>query len=851
MVDFNKLLGKRELTKPIDPIAIFEYLDKETGKEEIRKAEEHVLKEWNTNFRDQKDIIVKLPTGQGKTLIGLLMLQSLINEGKGPAIYLCPNNYLVNQTVDQARSFGIETVQFPPDSTQPPREFRNSEAILVANCKRLFNGKSVFGVTGSSRETICLGSVVMDDAHKCLDIIRESFSIQIERENSEGNRNPIYDELFTIFKESLRRQAPGTFAEIYGGQDIFMEVPFWSWYDRNKDVLNVLTKYRETKELLFVWDLLKNKIEYCTCIFSGTKLEIAPRLLPLELIPSFYEAPRRIFLSATLTDDAFLIRDLGIKSESVSNPLTFDKVKYSGERLILIPTLLTQSLKREYIISWLSYFARKHGNFGIVSIVPSSNHARDWKNAVITNVKTLYKSIDELKTKIKQNDAKHILVLLNQYDGVDLPDSTCRILCLDSLPSYSSLTDRNAQSTRPGTSVLLRAQAQRIEQGIGRAIRGSSDWCIVIIIGNNLTDFLSENPKRIYFSNEVQMQIKIGEELASEMMTEGKSLDAIETLINQCLNRDTGWKEYYRTQMSNVETKPIKKEYIERALMERNAEILFQQKLFTQAIKEVQNLIAIAASDHRDKGWYLQLKAIYQYPTAPSQSMDTQLKAYTENDRLFRPETGITYTKLLANDINRTSIIIDFIRKHESHNSLIMNVINTLDKITFGVSSDSFEEGIDELGEILGFAKQRPEKITGSGPDNLWHIKGKEYWVIECKNMVIADRGISKGEAGQMNTSIAWFKKYYEGSLGNPIFIHKADVLESDAFGTEPFWVLQPEKIENLKKDIINFYNSLKEFSFDVISSAIISGKLKEHHLEIDDIKTKFLTRVTDNEMKQ
>ncbi|HIH36529.1 MAG TPA: DEAD/DEAH box helicase family protein [Methanocellales archaeon] len=68
--------------------------------------QESILKEWYKNLREQKDIIVKLHTGQGKTLIGLLMLQSSINEGKGPAVYLCPNNYLVTQTTDQAHSFG-------------------------------------------------------------------------------------------------------------------------------------------------------------------------------------------------------------------------------------------------------------------------------------------------------------------------------------------------------------------------------------------------------------------------------------------------------------------------------------------------------------------------------------------------------------------------------------------------------------------------------------------------------------------------------------------------------------------------------------------------------------------------
>jgi replicative superfamily II helicase len=282
MVDFEKLLGTDKLTKPIDPTAIFDYLDKEIGKEVIRPAQEAVLKEWNEKCRDQKDVIVKLHTGQGKTLIGLLMLQSLINEGKGPAIYICPNNYLVDQTVDHAKMFGIETVRFPKGSTQPPLQFLNSEAILIANCKKLFNGKSVFGVTGSGKEPISLGSIVMDDAHKCLDLIRESFSIRVNRENSDREKNPIYGELISLFEESLKRQALGTFTEIYSGIDRLMEVPFWTWYDRKKEVLEILFKYKETDELKFVWDLLKNEMEYCTCIFSGTGLEIAPRLLPLE-----------------------------------------------------------------------------------------------------------------------------------------------------------------------------------------------------------------------------------------------------------------------------------------------------------------------------------------------------------------------------------------------------------------------------------------------------------------------------------------------------------------------------------------------------------------------------------------
>jgi len=192
LVDFNKLLGEESKPNETNPLLIFERLDKESGKEYLRPPQETVISEWNKKFRNRKDTIVKLHTGQGKTLIGLLILQSSLNEGLGPAIFLCPNSYLVRQTIKEARAFGIKTVQFTEGSSKHPLEFLNSEAILVATCKRMFNGKSVFGVSGCGWEPLQLGSIAMDDAHKCVDIIRESFSINVNRKNKDGSENRVY-----------------------------------------------------------------------------------------------------------------------------------------------------------------------------------------------------------------------------------------------------------------------------------------------------------------------------------------------------------------------------------------------------------------------------------------------------------------------------------------------------------------------------------------------------------------------------------------------------------------------------------------------------------------------------------
>ncbi len=102
-----------------------------------------MLHEWNARQANTHDVIVKLHTGQGKTLAGLLMLQSRLNAGKGPVVYLCPDHFLIAQTCEEARQFGIRTCTADDDL---PDAFLNSRAILVTSVQKLFNGMTKFGL---------------------------------------------------------------------------------------------------------------------------------------------------------------------------------------------------------------------------------------------------------------------------------------------------------------------------------------------------------------------------------------------------------------------------------------------------------------------------------------------------------------------------------------------------------------------------------------------------------------------------------------------------------------------------------------------------------------------------------
>lgn len=838
MVNFDELLKKRKSVKPLNPVDIFNNLDKRSTIEYLRPPQEAVLNEWVTNFHNEQDIIIKLHTGQGKTLIGLLILQSILNEGKGPALYLCPNNYLVDQTIEQANIYGIKTVQCT--DTKLPQDFLNSEAILVATCNKLFNGKSVFGVRGSQREKINIGAIVIDDAHKCLDIIRDAFSVSAKKDSQ------IYIKIWELFEESLKRQAAGTHDDIANGQVGFLAVPFWSWYDKHDDVLRILSENKEESELLFVWDLIKNYLKGSICIISEDRVEISPRLLPIETIPSFSECTRRIFLSATLSEDAFLVRDLGLKPESVSSPLSKGDVKYCGERLILIPSLVDPAIQRSTIVNWFQTLSIKYGSFGIVAITPSFAQAEIWKTAgaMVSNVRELYQNIEILKTTIKDKKANKVLVLVNEYDGVDLPDDTCRILILDSLPSYNNLMDKYLHEMRSSSGIVLRQIAQRIEQGMGRAIRGSSDWCIVIITGTNLSEFLSQNIKRGYLSNEARLQIKIGEDLVKELRKEGRNLLAIERLVNQCLSRYEGWKEYYKQEMANLQFDSPQINYLEKAQIERQAEIYYKQGQYQKAVETIQNYID--KSDKAEKGWYLQLMATYIYPIDKKEAMNKQITAHEENENLFRPEIGMTYSKITSSD-NRSSRILRWIKTHNSYNEVILSVRQTMDNLLFGTTETNiFEENISKLGEILGFTTDRPEKKTGEGPDNLWGLQGKLYWIIECKHLILSSRGIiSKKEAGQMNVSIAWFKTKYEGDEGIPIFIHPAENLAPDAYLSHtPAYSLTQQKFTGLKNSVTDFYTSLITTPFNNLNIETINQKLKDNHLEINDLSKNYTGQI-------
>lgn len=62
-----------------------------------------MLNLYNENA-DKKTVALELPTGSGKTLVGLLIGEYRRRKNKEKVLFLCPTNQLVYQVVEQANS---------------------------------------------------------------------------------------------------------------------------------------------------------------------------------------------------------------------------------------------------------------------------------------------------------------------------------------------------------------------------------------------------------------------------------------------------------------------------------------------------------------------------------------------------------------------------------------------------------------------------------------------------------------------------------------------------------------------------------------------------------------------------
>ena len=87
---------------------------------------------------DAPDVALQLPTGAGKTLVGLVLAEWRRLKFKERVVFLCPTNQLVHQVVDHAiNQYGIKVHGFTGSKADYDKdaaaEYQNCERVAVTN----------------------------------------------------------------------------------------------------------------------------------------------------------------------------------------------------------------------------------------------------------------------------------------------------------------------------------------------------------------------------------------------------------------------------------------------------------------------------------------------------------------------------------------------------------------------------------------------------------------------------------------------------------------------------------------------------------------------------------------------
>jgi replicative superfamily II helicase len=667
-------------------------------------------------------------------------------------IYLAPTNQLVDQVIAKSKEYGIATVRYV--SGQPfAGGFYDGKAVMVGAYETLFNGRSRFGVRNSGQDVVKAGAIILDDAHVALSAVRKQFSLMIE-----AKKHPeVYSDLAGRFRTAFADVGrTGTFADVTSGKDYgVMEVPSWAWQKKLAEVTTYLAGVVDDIDP-YVWPFLRDNLAFCHCLFSRRSVTITPVFPPVDLLPTFEDCLRRIYMSATIADDSEIVRAFGASADAVGKPITSTSLAGVGERMILIPELM--KLGGTAITPMVKNIATKlaENKRGVAILSPSGPAAEKW-----TDVASYPNTTKDVATQIGEMQAGASfgpIVLANRYDGIDLAGSACRFLVMDNLPQGTSDYDLYRMNV-VADSAVSSLLAQRIEQGIGRGTRGGGDYCAVVLVGSKLVGWIGRKSNLAFLTASTRVQLTMGQEMSASVTTPKE----VGETIMKCLKRDPDWVYYHAQELADAaHAAPVNALALKIAGIERKAFKLQRLGQYEKAIDLLEKLIADPdlTKEAQRRAWLSATAARIAYQMGEEdRGQNLQTHAFSVSNNHSPPKTRPSY---VARPIpgKQSAAIVKRLLDYHMRGAMIADFDEAVAELVPTASTAKYEEALANLGTFLGFEAERPEQAHKKGPDVLWRTDASFDFVIEAKSKK-DDNPLYKNDHAQLLEAEAWFKSVY------------------------------------------------------------------------------------------
>jgi tetratricopeptide (TPR) repeat protein len=774
-------------------------------------------------LRNQKDeTLILLNTGAGKTIIGLLIAQSFVNQGINNVVYVCSTIDLVNQTAGEAEKLGVPVTRRAAGKFDNDL-FSQGKAFCITTYPALF-----YGFRGGNKP----GALIFDDAHVASKSIRDAFTLSI----SKKDHGKLYADVIELLRPGFidvgqRLELDAAIKDDSTGS-VLLAPPCATFdvSDKLTDILNSQIS-KEDRSLFFPWLFLRDHLKFCATFVGRGTIEIGPPFLPTLTLDAFAKNVKRVYLSATISSKADFTRVFGHKPDKVIAP---NVDAGDGERLFVFSSKFKNGEVDPKVVEHMAGLTK------VIIAVPSrARGQKNWKFATSPTAEAFSTELDKFR-----GEKKGAFLLAGRFDGIDLPGSQCRAMVIDGLPSGSNLIELYLFDKLQMDQFHSNTLSVRITQLLGRIIRGRQDFGYFLIADRSVENWLKNERNRALLPELLRKQLYLSEAIEEQISNKFDALSNAEMLM-KLINRDAGWIDFYRDNINEMDVPAAKLQENEKseAILESagRSEVRFMTKLWDGDIdgapRELEPVIKeIAIVDPMLAGWYSIWVGLAYYAGGKT---DAAIDFFDEARRRIGRALPLPRKKLAEQEEigPAKTPIEDAIRQIVSYDLVKINDklaklrIDAADAFSKTASHKKCEEGVRIVGAALGFTSSRPCTDAGKGPDNLWIDTVRNQMIaFELKTDKSADSSLNKDEIGQGYNHIEWCKTQYPqlSLLGLIYLTDCASVTEKSDPSDEMFFGKQ-EQLGKVWNEFFGAIDRIKTKSpLERLSEANKIGELSE-----------------------
>ncbi|MFC4311580.1 DEAD/DEAH box helicase [Steroidobacter flavus] len=716
---------------------------------------------------NEKNVAIQLPTGAGKTLVGLMIGEWRRLKFRDRVVFLCPTRQLVHQVVAEANAkFGLKTHAFTGSKLSYDKdaaaEYQNCERIAVTTYSSLFNSAPYFDDPSV---------VILDDAHASEQYIANLWSLVID--GSEQKHGGLFEAVVEVVAPTLnpadqkRLTDPDPRLRDRGWVE---KIPSPVLHEMSNRLLSVIDSEATEKEHRFAWAAIRDHLDACHMYIGAKAILIRPLLPPTRTHQPFAASRQRIYMSATIGSGGELERITG--QSPITNLMSKAADRQTiGRRYFMFPErslneqqqhiLCGETMKRAGRALVLTPDGVRASEFG--DIVRKQTGFDVFDAAAIEKSKTPF---------IGSQNA--VAIVANRYDGIDFPGDECRLMFVEGLPRATNLQELFFVRRLGAVDLLNVRILTRLVQAFGRCTRSDQDYCAVVVRGEELNKYLMTPERRDWLHPELHAELAFGIDQAKGA-----------TVADYLENLDTFFAQSDEWVAANAEIVSLR-DFMQRKSLPgaedlqnvAAAELEYQLSLWAKDYESaygharavIAKLTDSSLRGYRALWHYLAGSAAWLMYKDGSKGFDSRAREHFGNAQ--RAERTVTWLASLAKladegDDSVSSFDAETMKLVERIEGMF-DELGTLTDFKYDKEekairekiekneAKSFEKGHCDLGALLGYdAGNRND--TGS-PDPWWVANENLCLIFEDHSDAKADGRLSIEKARQATTHPNWVR---------------------------------------------------------------------------------------------